>query len=226
MDDSTHKNQPRITVTKNGPYVVSGEVPIAEQIIVIDGVGDSVGWRQGKSYDPQSKCSLCRCGQSRNKPYCDGSHVKVNFDGTETASKEPYLKRAETIEGPAITLTDAEDLCSVGRFCDRAGGIWNLVEDSDNPGSRDAAVQEGRDCPSGRLVVWNEGGTPIEPTFEPSIGLVEDPGMGVHGPLWVRGGIPVVSQDGTTYEVRNRQTLCRCGRSTNMPFCDGTHGIK
>ncbi|MEO7038615.1 MAG: CDGSH iron-sulfur domain-containing protein, partial [Candidatus Elarobacter sp.] len=37
------------------------------------------------------------------------------------------------------------------------------------------------------------------------------------------GGILVESQDGTPYEVRNRQTLCRCGQSQNQPFCDGKH---
>jgi CDGSH-type Zn-finger protein len=39
----------------------------------------------------------------------------------------------------------------------------------------------------------------------------------------VKGGVPVESADGTVYEVRNRVTLCRCGKSTNKPFCDGTH---
>ena len=58
---------------------------------------------------------------------------------------------------------------------------------------------------------------------KPSIGLVEDPSVGVSGPLWVRGGIPVVSSDGVQYEPRNRTTLCRCGASRNKPFCDGTH---
>jgi CDGSH-type Zn-finger protein len=43
------------------------------------------------------------------------------------------------------------------------------------------------------------------------------------GPLLVRGGIPVESEDGRPYEVRNRVTLCRCGHSRNKPFCDGTH---
>jgi CDGSH-type Zn-finger protein len=43
------------------------------------------------------------------------------------------------------------------------------------------------------------------------------------GPLWVRGSVPVVSEDGTPYEVRPRQTLCRCGQSRNKPFCDGSH---
>ena len=37
------------------------------------------------------------------------------------------------------------------------------------------------------------------------------------------GRIPIQSADGTEYEVRNRATLCRCGRSHNKPFCDGTH---
>ena len=39
----------------------------------------------------------------------------------------------------------------------------------------------------------------------------------------VRGGIQIESADGFKYEVRNRVTLCRCGKSQNKPFCDGTH---
>ena len=56
-----------------------------------------------------------------------------------------------------------------------------------------------------------------------SISLVEDPQNKVSGPIALRGGILVESSDGTTYEVRNRQTLCRCGKSQNKPFCDGSH---
>ena len=59
--------------------------------------------------------------------------------------------------------------------------------------------------------------------FVPSIGLVDDAPEGVAGPIWVRGGIPITGADGTTYEVRNRVTLCRCGASQNKPFCDGSH---
>ena len=66
-------------------------------------------------------------------------------------------------------------------------------------------------------------GDVLEPEFEPSIGLVEDIQAGKMGPLWVRGGIPVESADGFTYEIRNRVTLCRCGKSSNKPFCDGKH---
>ena len=63
----------------------------------------------------------------------------------------------------------------------------------------------------------------VEPELERSIAVVEDPAKNCSGPLWLRGGIPVFSADGTSYDVRNRQTLCRCGRSANKPFCDGTH---
>ena len=63
----------------------------------------------------------------------------------------------------------------------------------------------------------------VEPEYERSIGFVEDPQVGVSGPIWVRGGIPVESVDGKTHEIRNRVTLCRCGKSSSKPFCDSSH---
>jgi CDGSH-type Zn-finger protein len=63
----------------------------------------------------------------------------------------------------------------------------------------------------------------VEPSLAPSIGLVHDTAKKIGGPIWVRGGIPVVGADGKEYEVRNRVTLCRCGASGNKPFCDGSH---
>jgi len=76
----------------------------------------------------------------------------------------------------------------------------------------------------GRLVLTHRAtGEGIEPDLAPSIAVIEYPAKGEHGPLWVRGGIPVVSAHGRPYTVRNRLTLCRCGRSRNKPFCDGSH---
>jgi CDGSH-type Zn-finger protein len=214
----------KIRVGKNGPYLVSGGIPLVKQTILADMEGTANEWLTGSKYLSQGNCALCRCGQSKNKPFCDGTHVKVNFDGTETANREPYLSYAKEIDGPELKLTDAEELCASARFCHRAGGIWNLIPQSSNPDARRIAVEEARDCPSGRLVVWNkENGKPIEPKLEKSIGLIEDPQMGVSGPIWVRGGIPVESADGKTYEIRNRVTLCRCGKSTTKPFCDSSH---
>jgi len=213
----------RITVTKNGPYRVSGAVPLARQTIIADEEGSSVAWEQGETLDTPEEYALCRCGRSKNKPFCDESHLQAGFDGTETASREPYLAQADVEDGPRVRLTDAQALCAYARFCDFGGQVWNLVE-RDDPEAAGLAVREAGLCPSGRLVAWDRfTNRPLEPELEPSIGVVEDPPQGVSGPLWVRGEIAVYSADGYEYETRNRVTLCRCGASGNKPFCDGTH---
>ena len=218
------KPGPMVKVTRNGPYLVSGNLPLSRQIILADEEGYSERWENGDSYPRKKAYSLCRCGQSGNKPFCDSSHLRARFKGKEVASRKPYLVQAGKIEGPRLDLYDARKLCSSARFCDRGKGIWQLTEESGNPESRKQAIREACDCPSGRLVICDrKSGKPIEPKLPQSIGIVEDPEAGVSGPIWVRGRIPVVSSRGTQYEVRNRVTLCRCGKSGNKPFCDGTH---
>ena len=214
----------KIEITKDGPYLVSGGLPLSEQWIATNAKGESLDYREGKKYPAQPQYALCRCGESANKPFCDGTHQKVQFDGTETASRQPYLEQAKTIEGPTMRLTDQENLCAFARFCDPKGRVWNLVLRTDDPEARQLVEHEAGHCPAGRLVVWDrKTGKLIEPKFEPSLGLIEDTAKQVSGPIYVRGGIPVVSADGQTYEIRNRMTLCRCGRSGNKPFCDGSH---
>jgi CDGSH-type Zn-finger protein len=172
----------------------------------------------------QETYALCRCGHSKNKPFCDGTHAKVNFDGTEAGDQEPFDKTAKIIRGPELTLADNEHLCAHARFCMRAGGIWNLVKHPQSQESRDIAIEEECNCPSGRLVITdNKNGKTIEPELEESIVVIEYPPKGEHGPLWLRGKIPVQSAEGKLYEIRNRVTLCRCGKSQNKPFCDGSH---
>jgi CDGSH-type Zn-finger protein len=214
----------KIKVSKNGPYLVSGKIPLTQQIISVDAEGTPNLWRAERTYPSGEKCALCRCGQSKNKPLCDGTHVKVNFDGTETASNKPYAEQAKVIEGPSLRLRDDEELCASARFCHRAGGIWNLVPNSNDKEAKKAAIEEACDCPSGRLVIQDKDTKKVcEPPFEQSIGVIEDPQKGVSGPVWVRGGIPVEAANGKTYEIRNRVTLCRCGKSSNKPFCDSSH---
>jgi len=219
----TAKEQ-RIKVTLNGPYLVTGGVPLSEQIILINDDGDPQGWREGKRYPAQESYALCRCGMTGNRPFCDGTHVKRGFDGTEVADTGPLLDGTVVTEGPALKLNDIEELCASARFCHRAGGTWDLVEQSGDPQARKIAIETSADCPSGRLVLTDKkSGKIIEPVFERSIGIVEDPQAGLGGPIWVRGGILVECADGKVYEIRNRVTLCRCGRSHNKPFCDSAH---
>jgi CDGSH-type Zn-finger protein len=221
--DENSNNRFKIKVSNNGPYLISSGIPLAEQVIGTDAEGYSCEWHTGRKHPVQGNYALCRCGKSNKKPFCDGTHTQVHFDGTETASREPYLEQAKRISGPELELTDARELCALARFCERAGGIWDLVQKPDTPEAKGIAIEEAGNCPSGRLVVWDKNGKKFEPKFEPSIGLVEDPQEGTQGPIWVRGGILVESADGTTHEIRNSITLCRCGRSSNKPLCDGSH---
>jgi len=214
----------KITVTRNGPYLVSGNIPLAIQVITPDEEGFSWDWKEGKSFETKPQYALCRCGHSKTKPFCDGTHTKVEFEGNVTATRTPYARQAETFDGPTLTLSDAEHLCAFARFCDPQGKIWSLIGGTGNPKVRDLVIREANHCPAGRLVVQDKKtGKEIEDKFPPSIGVIEDPALGCSGPLWVRGGIVIETEDGKPYEVRNRVTLCRCGSSSNMPFCNGSH---
>jgi CDGSH-type Zn-finger protein len=213
-----------ITIGKDGPYRVSGGVPLSQETIGVNAAEESIAWVDGPDLTPGGAYFLCRCGQSANKPFCDGSHARVGFDGAETASRAPYVEQADSLAGPTLTLRDAEALCGFARFCDRAGKVWNTVSQAASPEQREAFTFQVGQCPSGRLVaVDGASGQAIEPDLPASIVLVEDPQEGVAGPLWVRGGIEIIGLDGTAWEVRNRVTLCRCGASNNKPFCDGSH---
>ena len=214
----------KIVVRKDSSLLVTGGVPLAIQIIVPNEEGLSWQWKQGHVFPDKPKYSLCRCGHSKTKPYCDTTHKEIGFDGTETADRAPVAERSEVIDGPTLALEDDEALCAFARFCDPGGKVWSLVEGSNDPEMRKLAIREAMHCPAGRLVIIDkETETVLEPDLPPSIGVVEDPVLGASGPLWVRGGIPIESYDGTKYEVRNRVTLCRCGASSNKPFCDGSH---
>jgi CDGSH-type Zn-finger protein len=214
----------KVQITEDGPYMVSGNLPMRRQTIGANAAGESLRWIEGETFSAQKSFALCRCGHSGKKPFCDGSHAKVGFDGTETASRERYQQQAKVMRGPGMSLTDAEALCAFARFCDPHGQVWNLVNETDDPAASTNFVRQVGDCPSGRLVAWdNATGQPLEPKHEPSIGLIEDPVQKCAGPIWLRGGVQVIGSDGFHYEVRNRVTLCRCGASQNKPFCDGSH---
>jgi CDGSH-type Zn-finger protein len=214
----------KIHISKNGPYIVTGGVPLSDMTPVLNKDGDAQGWSETKKYPMQETYSLCRCGQSKNKPFCDGTHDKIGFDGTETAPLGLDIDKFEVTEGPSLKLTDVEFLCSSARFCHRDEGTWDLTERSGDPNARKIAMEEACDCPSGRLLLFDKTNKkPVEPNLVKSIGVTVDPQSGVRGPLWVRGGILIESSDGELYEIRNRVTLCRCGNSAVKPLCDSGH---
>ncbi len=79
------KTEAKITITKDGPYLVSGGLPIDKQIIGIGKENEPDRWIQSKQVPAGEPCALCRCGESKNKPFGDGSHIKEGFnDGDES----------------------------------------------------------------------------------------------------------------------------------------------
>jgi CDGSH-type Zn-finger protein len=216
-------DEKKITILKHGPYLVEGAVPLDEKIMVSK--GHHREYQQGRTFRTDGSYALCRCGHSQNPPFCDGSHVDEGFDGAEVASTVPFDERAELLQGPALDLFD-DNRCAFARFCHREDGdVWTLTEESDDLRLREEAIKASTDCPAGRLVHHDKQADyrEIEPELEPAISVLQDPDREVSAPLYVKGGIPLVSAEGLTYETRNRYALCRCGESHNKPFCDASH---
>lgn len=212
----------KIKIMENGPYIVSGNIPLIEKIITLE--GDRYIYKEGRQFPRKKTYKLCRCGKSENHPYCDREHTEADFDGSEVASRENYDDRARVFEGPGVDLMD-DGRCAIARFChEEDGSVWQLVKKSDDPAFKEQTIRGAINCPTGRLVVVDKStGEKIEPELDPCIEVLQDPEKGVSGPLYVKGNIPIESSDGTLYEVRNRIGLCRCGESKNTPFCDGKH---
>ena len=65
MEAAPPQRPPMVTVTEDGPYAVTGGIEL-------------VGVKLGDGASPEHY-TLCRCGASKNKPFCDGSHWDVGF---------------------------------------------------------------------------------------------------------------------------------------------------
>lgn len=212
----------RIKVLKNGPYRLIGDIPMNRLRYVPNERGASVEYEEIEKYSPEGNCFLCRCGKSLHTPFCDGRHSE-GFDGTETAPHTTFDEMAGYITGKQMDLMDAEELCAFARFCTSESDIWTLVEQAEGRKAEDLIIHQSTYCPAGRLTAVTKEGVRIEPDLPQEISILEDPVMGCIGPVWVKGGIEIEDENGQVYPVRNRVTLCRCGRSENKPFCDGAH---
>ena len=156
---------------------------------------------------------LCRCGQSANKPFCDGTHRKVEFqaDDRETGA---YADRSKAYEGTDVVVRDDRSICVHAGFCGtKATNVWKMVGGSSATETRSLMIAMIERCPSGALTYAI--GDAVEPALPVQVGVVPN------GPLVVTGGMAVQAGD-AALEVRNRVTLCRCGPSANKPLCDGT----
>ena len=210
---------PKITVEPNGPCLVQGGVSLVRKTQVVSEFGEPLTWKKGEVLSTSRMYMLCRCGQSSTKPFCDGTHEKVGFDGTEAADPDPVANRQKIYEGTNIVMKDDRSICTHAGFCStRLTNVWKMTKETDDTHVRSQLIAMIERCPSGALSYALEpDGETIEPDLPIEISVTPD------GPLWASGGIPVERSDGEPLETRNRVTLCRCGFSKSKPLCDGSH---
>lgn len=208
-----------ITVRPNGPYLVRGGIPLVRKSQVMSEYGEPLAWQNDGPVETPQVYRLCRCGQSNSKPFCDGSHTMLGFEGAEEADTGTYDQRKKVFEGDNIEVRDDHSLCMHAGFCGtRLTNVWKMLKESNDREVRDEIIAMVQRCPSGTLVhALSAEAESVEPDLPKEIVVVPE------GPLWVTGGIPIQRRDGQPLEVRNRVTLCRCGASSKKPLCDGTH---
>ena len=209
-------NAASITAAPNGPLLVNGGVPLYRRRSVNSEHGEPLAWETTERLESRERYALCRCGQSSNKPYCDGTHARVGFAADDSASGT-YDDRSKVLGGTGLTVRDDRSICVHAGFCgSRVTNVWKQVPETGESTVRAQVISMVEKCPSGALT-YRFDGDDVEPLFAQAIAVTDD------GPLWVTGGIAVNASTGEQLEIRNRVTLCRCGASANKPLCDGSH---
>ena len=229
VNNDNNSNGKRIVVNKNGAYVVEGDVPLVRKTQVVSEFGEPLTWKtDGVIPTDEGEYDLCRCGQSSDMPFCDSTHRRAGFDGTETADTGSTERRRYKFAGGTHIIVEKDSsLCMLSGYCGFSDTDLNhLVASTEDTKMRALVMTMVERCPAGSLTYRIEADEPeIEPDLPQQIAVTteitsEGP---ITGPLWVTGGIPVLRSDGQPFETRNRVTLCNCGNSGNKPLCDGTH---
>jgi len=202
------KTDAAIEIQANGPYVVTGSVPLVR---IARDRDEPSGWRVVETLEAGDEYWLCRCGGSTEKPFCADVHLTNDFDGTEMAPADSYQDRAKELGGGVL---DDRSICGHASFCaNRVTNVWKAAKHLDEDAELKNTVYEMvRRCPSGALTLAIDG------ELDPVTVAIEE-----NGPIHVTGGVAVHRSDGQSFETRNRVLLCRCGNSKNKPLCDGTH---
>ncbi len=172
----------------------------------------------GEPIEAKPIMALCRCGASKTKPFCDGSHTEAGFDST-TGGKPEGPDRLFSYEGTDITVTFNPRLCSHAAQCGKlAKHIFNPKAkpwvQPDN-GTIDEVMNVIAACPSGALALAQTE----EAHLIPDRAEIE---VQKNGPYWVRDVTSPAGQQAEGMSDR-KYVLCRCGKSGNKPYCDGAH---
>lgn len=211
----------KIEATDGGPFMAHGGIPVRPADYVYDTDGSPMTYSFGDAHDvDDDPVALCRCGQSDDRPFCDGSHQDAEWDSADAdLPGEPYEERARRKESPrdGYTMLDDTKLCTHAGLCATAKQtVWQMMPSTDDAEVRGTVIRMVEKCPSGRLTNVIDGDV-VEESLPDQVNVI--PG----GPLWVTGGVAITNAAGEPMETRNRVALCRCGASGNKPLCDGSH---
>ncbi len=193
----------KISTSVNGPLIVKNLPQLTEA--------------NGNLFSlKKATVALCRCGKSKNKPFCDGTHGKIGWKSEKLEGRQP--RRVDSYVGK-ITIHDDRGICSHAGFC--TNGLPKVFRMATEPWiDADAETVEKiintiKKCPSGALSYSIDGKLYNSFSEQAEVQVTED------GPYFVIGNLELKDTDHP--ESKEHFALCRCGKSRNKPFCDGQH---
>ncbi len=203
-------SSPCIACLPNGPYYLILE---SEPYTV-----PYLRGADGRACQAKRAVALCRCGGSKSKPLCDGTHGTIGFSDRRTSDGTNDHRQDHV--GKRITIHDNRALCAhVGRCTE---GLPAVFRESGRPwidadaATVDEIVATIRKCPSGALSYSIDGVEHRDRDGGPAVEALRD------GPYAVTG-IELLGVSFGEGASTGHYTLCRCGASRNKPFCDGSH---
>ena len=197
---------PKIECLKNGP-------------LIVDGLANLTRIGTETVYETKKRIALCRCGESGNKPFCDGTHAAAGFEDEKDPDRT--ADRRQSYAGERITIHDNRGICAHAGICtDRLASVFRHKQEPwivPDGAPVEEIVEIVRACPSGALSYAIEGVEKRVDAGEPRILVAPK------GPYAVKGAVELVGVEWGEGAQRDCYDLCRCGQSKNKPFCDGSH---
>ena len=198
-------HRPTIAPSENGPLLVSAL--------------ERLQWSDGGAVATRPMLALCRCGASKSKPFCDGSHSAKGFTSAISPDRTP--DGVTEYRGAQITVLFNRLVCSASERC--AGRLPEVFRKGETPwitpdrADAQRIIETVRQCPSGALRYTIAGHIGTAPRRTAAIRIVRD------GPYEVEGDIALSVVAWCEGASQDHYALCRCGESKNKPFCDGAH---
>lgn len=216
--------KPKILPLPNGPYYLINDMQPKVVYNLQNFKGEPLATTVG--------IALCRCGASKNKPFCDGTHNVIGFssanrtlDENDDTKKTAIKDKRRDYPGKEITVHDNRKICSHAAECvNNLSSVFKLGSRpwiNPDASKMNDIIDVVRRCPSGALSYSIDGVEYRDPEEQrnPIVTVLKN------GPYHITGGIELIGENIQFGEGASKEhyTLCRCGASENKPFCDGAH---